>query len=142
MDHGDDGRYGHLPFEPKRDVDGDEDEEDDERGARLVGDGLAPRRAHIVDADLTGARVRHFGQCGADLVLLGRRHMLELHTDDVAARGLDLGFTEAEGADGAADRRDRRVGRFQLPRDAALEVDAQVEALGGERCDADGDHDA
>ncbi len=54
---------GHAPLEPDRDVQGQHDEEDDERAYRLVGDLSTPRRADRREAHLADVDLRVGGEC-------------------------------------------------------------------------------
>ena len=93
----------------------------------------------VVDADLAGVDPAQLGHGVGDLVLLLGRPGVGLDPDDVAARDLDLGVAQAEGPELVAGLGHRDAGRLDLPRGAALEVDAVVEALGEQGEQAGGD---
>src|SRR5262245_1414776 len=144
---GDDRRDCHLPFEPDRQVQGDEAEEHDERLDRVVAHLIAKGRADGADAHVGPLRAAVLRRRVGDGVLFARSDVLRLHPNRrprVAPEDQHLGVAEAERADQAADVAHGRGLALDghLPRRAALEVDPEVEPAredGGER---DHDHGA
>ena len=136
----------HPPLEADRDVDGDQDEERDQGPDGLPGDLLAPGGADDVDAHLLH---RDAGGAG-EVILDGRLDVAGLVADlDAEAfatrpvEDLDLGVLGGDavlGQHGACVVHGLPVG-LELPGDAALEVDPQVQALEDEGDGADHDQD-
>lgn len=92
MDQGDDRRPRHLELESDRDVQHHRHEEDDERGASLLGDLLTPGGTGAVDRDVGHGRARglgqHLGDRRPEALLLRLLEVLELV--DQRSQGLDV----------------------------------------------------
>jgi len=142
--HRHDRRYRHLPLEAKGDEDRHENEEHHERSNRLLGDAATPRRAHCGDAHVLNLDTAELCQLALHRAANVCWLVAHLHANatpigsvqhlHLGRRDVDVGLFDHRGH--LLDRQ-RRGGN--LPGDASLEVDAEVETAGEQRDDRDDD---
>ena len=143
VQHGDDGGYRHSPLESPGDEHRNEHQEHDERSNGLLGDGGAPRRTDQLRGDLVDL---HANLLGEGLLHLGThrlRLVAHLHLDaalaGVGSEDLHLRSSTVEAVGGehcTGISLGQGVARH-LPQHTAAELEAQVEATGDQRTDAD-----